>query len=489
MLKRTWLEKAAILLAAIMMACASQVRPPEGSPPPEKPAQPAARVGQDSQLVIYLREAQASSLPLAWEIRKISLDKADSSQFNIPGTGVTVKTSDLERGSLGGTGQMLLSISGVPTGDYTGLTLVTRTVYYEDTGEAILTDANFVAIRYGFSVIAGDAKTLLLVATLSQPGAARAAFRFQPTITVEDEPITPRGKLVYVSNESSSNISVIEKSTKRVVKNVYMGTKPGAMGADQRRNRLYIADRRAGAIYEMDMISQHLLKAAQIGLIDEPVHIEPVPPRDVLIVVNFGSDSIYLVDTFTFQVVDTIAVGDGPVDAVYSASRDLAFVVNLFDGTVTVVNLAVQPAVVDTTLQVELRPTGVAIDDGMGWLYVTNSSSSDLSILKLETMAIERSVFIGNGAGDVTLDPYGRRLFVSMSETNEILCVDPYTGVTIYSVRLPSKPGSLMFDPDEKKLYATVPGKNAVVVIDTITREIQNWIETGEGPYSMAIRP
>jgi YVTN family beta-propeller protein len=442
--------------------------------------------------VIYAREVQPSGLPIVWEIRKMSLNKADGSQVSIPVTDVTLKTSDFEMQGKGRMVQKLVTIAEVASGDYTGLTLVTRGVYFEDTGEPVPTEANFATVSFNFSIIAGNAKTIIVVTELSKPDAARASFKFQPQLTLEDESAAPKGKIIFVSNELSSNISVIDKALKRVVKNVYVGTKPAAMAADLRRNRLYIADRNVGVIYEMDMISQHLLRATQIEFVDEPVWIEPVPTKDLLIVVNFGGDTIYLLDAFNMQIVETLEVGDGPVKAVYSVLTERAFVVNLLDGTMSVINLQDSPAAVDTTIQVELRPSGITIDDSMGWLYVTNSGSTDLSVLKIDpktqTLAIERTIPIGIGAGDIILDPYGRRLFVSMTQTNEILCVDPYTGVTIYSVRLPAKPGRLVFDPDEKKLYATIPTRNAVVVIDTITREIQNWIETGESPSSIAIR-
>jgi YVTN family beta-propeller protein len=485
MLKPTHAKWAALLLGALLVGCASPPRQSGTSPrpaPDTRAAKPVESFGEESQLVIYLRESQPSSLPIVWDIRKIALDKADGNQVVVPRTEVTLATSDLDQG------QRLVSVSDIAPGQYAGITIFTGAVSYEDTGSPVATEAGLTTVQHPFSIVGGNAKTLLLAADLAPPGADRAAFRFQPRVSIDDEPASFKGKLVYVSNELSSNVSVIDKTLKRVVKNVYMGTRPSAMAADLRRNRLYIADTRAGAIYEMDMISQHLLKATQIEYVDEPVHIEPLPSKDLLIVVNSGTDTIHLVDAFTLSVTATITVGDGPVDAVYSPLWDLAFVVNLWDNTVSVIDFERQPAIVDTTLQVGQRPSGITIDDSMGWLYVSNSGSTTLSVIKIETMAVERSVAVGIGAGDIALDPYGRRLFLSMTETDEVLCVDPYTGVMVYSVSLPGKPGRLMFDPDEKKLYVAVPTENGVAVIDTITRKIQNWIETGRGPSSIAMR-
>jgi YVTN family beta-propeller protein len=473
-----------LLVLALAAGCGAPAKSPETTPAATARPPDAARPGfaLEAQLVIYVRQPQASGLPLVWDIRKIALEQADGNQLTIPGTEVTLRTSAIDLG------QKLVAVVEVPKGEYTGLTFFTRGVYLEDTRAAVSAEANFVTVTHPFSVVSGNAKTILMVAEFAPPGADRALFKFQPRIYVEDEPTAFKGKLVYVSNEMSSSVSVIDKALGRVVETVYVGNRPSAIGADLRRNRLYIADRGAGAIYEMDMISQHLLKATQIDYVDEPVHIEPVPSRDLLIVVNNGSDTIHLVDPFTLQVIETLAVGDGPVDAVYSQFWDLAFVVNSLDNSISVVDLDQHPAVVDTTLSVELRPSAVTIDDSMGWLYVANRGSYNLSVIKMETLAVERAVQVGIGAGDVVLDPYGRRLYLAMTEASEVLCVDPYTGVTNYEVRLPGRPGQLMFDLEDKKLYAAVPEANVVVVIDPITREIQNRIETGRQPSSMAIR-
>ena len=75
-----------------------------------------------------------------------------------------------------------------------------------------------------------------------------------------------------------------------------------------------------------------------------------------------------------------------------------------------------------------------------------------------------------------------------MMNTNEILCVDPFTGVMSFRVPLPSTPGKIMFENDEKQVYVTVPEHNAVAVIDPMTQRIEHWIETGHSPSAIAIR-
>ncbi len=432
-----------------------------------------------AQLNLYAIGKSKPDIPIEWGIRKITLKSSDGKVVELSGL-----PADLAFGNGAPLGQ-IMTTTEVEPGQYTGLTIFTD--YVRSRGKEIPTSSNLKRLSYDFELIAGNAKTLTIIVEpiLSMQDENPI---FDPLLSVEDQNPRPTGHLIYVCNELSSNVSVIDQRSLKVVYNVFVGMRPSALGADERRNRLYIADRKAGAIYEMDMITHHLLNATQIDYVDEPVHIEPLPPKDMFIVVNFGTDTIYLVDSFTLQTLSTIEVGDGPVDAAYSPAWDLTFVLNKLDGTVSVINLESLPTEPDTTLQVELEPSGIAIDDAMGWVYVSNEGSTDISVIRIETMAIEKTITVGTGAKDVAFDPFGRRVFIAMGYAREVTCVDPYTGVTLYSIECPGEPEKLLFDPNSKKLYVTLPRANAIAIIDPMSRSIDNVVETGLKPASLAVR-
>jgi YVTN family beta-propeller protein len=474
------LRRLGLFLLVFVISCSSQVRTPDTSPVSTQKKTPVTP--DRSQMILYARSDASSNAPVVWEIRKISLDRADGTQVDIRGSSVSVNLSEI------GETQRLLHIAPVVTGDYTGLTIFTRNIYYEGTMNAFPLDSKIHRIQHDISVIAGDAKTLVILVEIPESDPGRADGKISPRLAVEDENPRPMGKLVYVANERSASISVIDKKLKRVVYNVLVGTNPYTLGADRRRNRLYIGDRKDGVVYEMDMLSNHLIKANQLEFVDEPVHIEPIPPKDIFLVVNYGTNTIYLIDSFSLQIIETIEVGEDPVNAVYSLYRDWAFVLNKAFGTISVIDLDSQPVEVDTTLDVELEPTGMAIYEADDYLFVSNSGSTDLSVIDLERMGLEKTLTVGIGGGYIAFDPFSRRLYVGMMETNEVLCVDPFTDVIVFRVALPGKPGRMLFDDDEKKLYVVIPERNAVVVIDPMRREIQNWIETGHEPTSIAFR-
>jgi YVTN family beta-propeller protein len=466
----------------VLVACSGQARGPSAAGGGKTAKQPFAAQGM-SQIVIYARSKTPIALPLVWEIRKISLNLADGGQVDIPGSQTSFSFSGLQES------QTLLAVSEIGAGTYAGVTFFTREVYSEITGLPVSFGSKANTVNHAFSIISGNSTTLTLLVDLDYAGDPETAEEFEPAFAIESDDPNPPGKLVYVANEGSADISLMDKATKHVVYNVLVGTKPYALATDLRRRRLYIADRKDGVIYEMDMVANRMVKATEIEFVDEPVHIEPIAEEDMLLILNYGSNSVYVMDTFSSQIIETLEVSEGPVDAVYSSLYDLAFVLSKKWGILSVLDFSTRPVVVDTTYRVEREPIGLAIDDTEEWLFISSSGSIDISIFEIRRMSIERTVTVGLGAGDIAFDPFGRRLYVCMMDTHEVLCLDPFTGVMFFRIGLPSAPGKIVFDKDEKLVYVTVPEHNAVAIIDPMAQRIENWVETGYGPSSIAIRP
>lgn len=454
----------------------------------QKPAVPGTSIsttrvptGDNAQVVFYARLMHEVEPGIIWQIRKVTLNRADGSRVEMATTGKVLDTDELAGG------QRLLRIADVEEGDYVGVTIFTEAAHLKPDNLPMVIQTNILTVDHAFSVVPGDARTIIFV--ISHPNVTGLTEpEFSPVVEIEDESERPTSKLVYVANENSANVSVIDKDLKRVVYNTYLGARPTAMGADNRRGRLYIADRRAGTVYEMDMMTNHLINVAELDYVDEPVYLQPVPEKDLVIVVNYGTDSVHLLDSFSLQPVSTIEVGRRPTKAIYSATWERAFIINSQHGTISVLNLEFTPTEPDTVLQVELRPSGMAINQADDWLYVSNEGSTDITVIKMETLAIERSLTVGTGVTDIAFDPFGRRLYTAFGYSREVKCIDPYNGVEVFTVRLESEPTDLMFDPDEKKLYVLLPAANSVAVIDPVYRSLEMLIETGENPSGMDLR-
>jgi len=473
------LRKLLILVALSAVACGG------GG---QKPAKPGGSISTtrvptsgDAQVVFYARLMHEIDPGILWDVRKVSLEGADGNQVDLATENRVLDTDRL----IGR--QKLLRVGSVPEGAYTGITFFTEAAHVKPDNTPMLIENSILTVDHAFSGVAGNSTTLTLV--FSHPGTAgQAEPVFRPVIEIESENQRPTSRLVYVANENSMNVSVIDKDVKRVVYNTFVGARPSAIGSDNRRGRLYVTDSRAGTLYEIDMMSNHVINVAELDYVDEPAYVLPIPQKDLILVVNYGTDSIHLLDSFSLQRVSTIEVGRRPTKAIYSAVWELAFIISSLHGTLSVLDLEFTPVAPDTVLQAELRPSGLAINEADDWLYVSNEGSTDITVIKMETLAVERSLTVGTGINDIAFDPFGRRLYAAFGFSREIKCIDPYNGVEIFTVSVPGEPTQLLFDTDEKKLYVLLPTANGVAVIDPAMRALETIIETGENPSGVALR-
>ena len=88
------LRRLGLVLVALLISCASQVRTPDAPP---APARNAGSAGQEhSQMILYVRSDAPSNAPVVWEIRKIALDRADGTQVDIRGSSTSLRISEIE---------------------------------------------------------------------------------------------------------------------------------------------------------------------------------------------------------------------------------------------------------------------------------------------------------------------------------------------------------------------------------------------------------
>jgi YVTN family beta-propeller protein len=100
-------------------------------------------------------------------------------------------------------------------------------------------------------------------------------------------------------------------------------------------------------------------------------------------------------------------------------------------------------------------PNSIAV--GRRWVYVTNATNDNVSVIDAERQAIVAHI-------PLTLHPK----------------IDPYRGAL---------PFGLALAPDEKRLYVALSGMNSVAVVDTEARKVLGHIPTGWFPTKVAVFP
>ena len=167
-----------------------------------------------------------------------------------------------------------------------------------------------------------------------------AAILLAPACKQDPEPAAaPTGAYrVYVTNEGSGDLSIIDPVTRAVVGQVALGKRPRGIIASPDQRLLYIAlsgspvagpgvdettlpaaDKTADGIAVFDVAAGKVLRV--LRGISDPEQIAVSPDGGIAFTANGPSNNVTLVDTASMNVVARVAVGDRPWGVVVVATR------------------------------------------------------------------------------------------------------------------------------------------------------------------------
>ncbi|MGH2670667.1 MAG: beta-propeller fold lactonase family protein, partial [bacterium] len=163
--------------------------------------------------------------------------------------------------------------------------------------------------------------------------------------------VHPAGSFVYVTNERSNTVSVIDTATDTLTATVLVGTAPRGVAVHPAGTFVYVA--------------------------------------------NLASDTVSVIDAATNTVIETIPVGLFPQGVAVHPAGTFVYVANRDNSTVSVIDTATHTVI--ATVSVEGRPFGIATHPEGTFVYVANFASDTVSIIDTATHIVTDMVAVGAG--------------------------------------------------------------------------------------------
>ncbi len=178
--------------------------------------------------------------------------------------------------------------------------------------------------------------------------------------------IDPRNGRIYVANSWTSDVSVIDGNTLRLVATVPLGLRPlgVALGKD---GEVYVANSNSDNVAVIDSESNRLLQVVPLSIIPRGMAVHPDTGR--LYVACASTNSVFVLEGE--RLVDEIAVGLHPMEVALSPDGDTLFVLNYVGGDLTLVSTRDNSII--RTIEVGRLPQGLAIAPETGQLYVSDA--------------------------------------------------------------------------------------------------------------------
>jgi uncharacterized repeat protein (TIGR01451 family) len=230
------------------------------------------------------------------------------------------------------------------------------------------------------------------------------------TISIGDFPfeiaITPDGMKAYVTNGGSNTVGVIDTTTNTLITYIGIGafnfpydvaiTPDGTQAyVTMQNNSVTIIDTTTDTLFLNDL---------PVGNVSLGVAITPDGTQAY--VTNSGDNTISVIDTATYTVIATIALGIpieaiGPIAVAITPAGTKAYVANYGNGTVSVINTTTQTVI--ATVSVGVVPSAVAITLDGTKAYVVNSGSNNVSIIDTSTNTVTGTIPVGTVPAGITI--------------------------------------------------------------------------------------
>lgn len=178
-----------------------------------------------------------------------------------------------------------------------------------------------------------------------------AQRRVAASVPVGDYPhglrLTPDGREAWLANVKDGTVSVVDVAAGREVARILAGPSPVQVGFLPDGSRAYVSLRGANAVAEIDARTRRVLRRIPVGR--GPVQVFATPDGKLLYVANEGTraapgTTASVIDVAVGAVIATIETGRGAHGVVVCGVGTRAFVTNLYDDTLTEIDVATQAA-------------------------------------------------------------------------------------------------------------------------------------------------
>lgn len=184
------------------------------------------------------------------------------------------------------------------------------------------------------------------------------------------------------------------------------------------------------------------------------------------------------------DVVDTIAVGDGPIDVAFSSDGSRAFVINYLSSTVSVIDTDSRTVV--STIPTGTQPVRMAARPDGAEVWVSNAVDDTISVIDIATASVVATIPAGNGPVEIAFSPDSSRAYVALADDGAVAVFDAAARTALGAIPVFGSPLALVMSPDGTRLYASETNVNSVAEIDTASGSVLRQIAVSNA-HSLAI--
>jgi len=279
----------------------------------------------------------------------------------------------------------------------------------------------------------------------------------------------PDGSRVYVANQNSNTVSVINTTTNSVQATVGLGGgfSPFGLAVSPDGGHVYTADYASNAVTVINTATD--TSSAVVGVGKYPKGVAVSPDSRHVYVTNNGSNSVSVIDAASNTVTATIGVGSLPLGVAASPDGARVYVANQGSGSMSVIDAGTN----QVTGSINTSATWVAVSPDSKVVYAT--SGNVVNVIDATTNQVTDTISIpippgatGTQLGSLAVSRDGSRLFVPNIYGNSVAQIDTATKQIISTAPVGIFPDYVAVSPDGTRVYVSNGSGNSVSLIGVV---------------------
>jgi YVTN family beta-propeller protein len=282
---------------------------------------------------------------------------------------------------------------------------------------------------------------------------------------------------VYVTNERSGDVTVINGSDFSVAATIAVGKRPRGIHVSPDGKLVYVA-----------LSGTPIEAPPQIDAHGNPV-FEKKKGGDDDDNADKSADGIGVLDVAAQKFTGKLHAGSDPEEFALSKDGRRIYISNEDTKTASVINIA--SGKLEHIVPVGQEPEGVTTTPDGKQFYVTCEAGGDIYVVDTSSYSAVAHFKVNGRPRSVAFLSGGGIGFIPSESVGELNVIDSLNAKVLKTITLPagSRPMRVKLSPDETRLYVSNGRAGTISVFDTHSYQLLETIKVGTRPWGIGVSP
>jgi YVTN family beta-propeller protein len=297
---------------------------------------------------------------------------------------------------------------------------------------------------------------------------------------------------VYVPNETSNDVAVIDPETFEIVGRFAAGAAPEHISPDWDFSKLYVSNMNGATLTVIDPDTQQSTETMNVPF-PYNLFFTPDGSKAIIVADYLGADMVadnglYFYDRETWQLLKFVQVPWPGVNHL-DFTADGRYLMVTCESAGVVVKIDTVEMEIVGTVEVGGSPLDIRLAPDGDVFYVANQGTHGVDVIDAEALAAIAFIPTSSGAHAFAFSRDASRLFVTNRLENTISVIDLATRTVVDTWQAGGSPDMATVSPDGSQLWISNRFHGTVTVFDPETGEQLANIQTGGNPHGLTYWP